>query len=96
LLILQKQHTRIKSPLRKQSTSLNDDTQVVANDAFTSVEKTSLASGNRELVSGLFFGSEFDAQGLPAELAKLVTVWPKLAEHIKAAINALAQIHEAQ
>jgi hypothetical protein len=44
----------------------------------------------------LFFGNEFDVQNLPAELAKLVTVWPKLPEHIKAAINALAQIHKAQ
>ena len=69
---------------------------MIANDTLTSVDKTGLSSGNRELVSGLFFGHEFDVQNLPAELAKLVTVWPKLAEHIKAAINALAQIHEAQ
>jgi hypothetical protein len=82
--------------LRKQSTSPNDNPQVIGNEALTSVGKTSLAPGNRELVSGLFFGSEFDAHGMPAELAKLVTVWPKLPEHIKAAINALVQTHSTE
>jgi hypothetical protein len=30
---------------------------------------------------------EIDTSELPADLAEIVTIWPKLPEHIKAAIN---------
>ncbi|MAG84627.1 hypothetical protein CMK10_10760 [Candidatus Poribacteria bacterium] len=33
------------------------------------------------------------AQTLPADLAKIVAVWPELPQHIKAAIRALIQTH---
>jgi len=37
---------------------------------------------------------ENDASELPPDLAEIVTVWPKLPEHIKAAVMALVQTHK--
>ena len=34
-------------------------------------------------------GNEIDTQNMPDDLAEIVTVWPKLPEHIKQAIKAL-------
>jgi hypothetical protein len=36
---------------------------------------------------------EDPVQNLPRDLAEIVAVWPKLSEHIKAAIRALIQVH---
>ena len=36
--------------------------------------------------------NEVDTQNLPADLVEIVAVWPKLPEHIKAAIKALVSI----
>ena len=36
---------------------------------------------------------QIDTQELPSDLAEIVTVWPELPEHIKAAIRALVQTH---
>jgi hypothetical protein len=35
--------------------------------------------------------TQIDAPNLPPDLAEVVTVWPELPEHIKAAIKALVQ-----
>ena len=39
--------------------------------------------------------SELDTSKLPVDLAELVTVWPNLPEHIKAAIKALVRTNTA-
>ncbi len=36
------------------------------------------------------------ADYLPSDLAEIVTVWPELPEHIKAAIKALIQTHKTE
>ena len=38
--------------------------------------------------------AENDASELPSDLGEIVTVWPKLPEHIKAAVMALVQTHK--
>jgi len=40
--------------------------------------------------------SENEPTPLPVDLARIVTVWPELPEHIKAAIKALVQTHSNQ
>jgi len=39
---------------------------------------------------------QIDTSELPSELAEIVTVWPELPGHIKAAIKALIQTHKAE
>ncbi|MHC4640522.1 MAG: hypothetical protein ACYS32_02680 [Planctomycetota bacterium] len=39
---------------------------------------------------------EIDTPNLPPDLAEIVAVWPKLPEHIKAAIKALVQTSKEQ
>ena len=39
---------------------------------------------------------QIDTSELPPDLAEIVTVWPELPEHIKAAIKALVQTHKAE
>jgi hypothetical protein len=36
---------------------------------------------------------QIDTQNLPADLAKIIAVWPGLPVHIKAAIKALIETH---
>jgi hypothetical protein len=38
--------------------------------------------------------AEIDTQNLLPDLAEIVTIWPELPEHIKAAIKALIQTHK--
>jgi len=37
--------------------------------------------------------TQIDAPNLPPDLAEVVTCWPELPEHIKAAITTLVQAH---
>jgi hypothetical protein len=39
---------------------------------------------------------EIDTSELPPDLAEIVSVWPELPEHIKAAIKALVQTYDAE
>jgi len=39
---------------------------------------------------------KIDTSELPSDLAEIVTIWPELPEHIKAAIKALIQTHKAE
>jgi hypothetical protein len=39
---------------------------------------------------------EIDTSELPPDLAEIVAVWPELPVHIKAAIKALIQTHDAE
>jgi hypothetical protein len=39
---------------------------------------------------------EIDTSELPPDLAEIVTVWPELPEHLKAAIKALIQTHKPE
>ncbi len=39
---------------------------------------------------------EIDTSELSSDLAEIVAVWPELPEHIKAAIKALVQTHNAE
>jgi len=39
---------------------------------------------------------EVDTQNLSSDLAEIVTVWPELPEHIKAAIKALIQTYKTE
>jgi hypothetical protein len=40
--------------------------------------------------------TENQPDSMPPELAEIVTVWPELPEHIKAAIKALVQTHKTE
>ncbi|MHC4537665.1 MAG: hypothetical protein ACYS6K_27340 [Planctomycetota bacterium] len=40
--------------------------------------------------------TEVDTQKLPLDLAEIVTIWPELPEHIKAAIKALVETHKGK
>ncbi|MFC1633568.1 hypothetical protein ACFL5Z_01890 [Planctomycetota bacterium] len=77
----------------KEPTSPNSQSQSTKNQALTKTSKSTIAPENQKLVSGLFFEGKIDTSELSPDLAEIVTVWPELPEHIKAAIKALIQTH---
>ena len=83
-------------PLPKSQSPAEHAIQGVDNTALTETGKSGDKSENQNLVSGLFFESEIHTPELPTDLGKVVAAWPQLPEHIKAAINALIQTHQAQ
>ena len=65
------------------------DTQHPENKPLTETDKPDTKPEKRNLASGLFFESENDP-----DLRLLMQCWPKLPEHIKAAIKAMVQAYK--
>ena len=80
---------RILNPLVKGSSPVTPSTQAAENKEVTSLKEDGGNPENPELVSGLFFESENDP-----DLKLFIQRWPKLPEHIKAAIKALVQAYK--
>jgi len=76
------------NPLVKGSSFVTPSTQATENKEVTSLKEDGGNPENPELVSGLFFESENDQ-----DLKLFIQRWPKLPEHIKAAVRSLIQTH---
>jgi len=70
-------------------------TKSVSTDKSKTYE-TSKTPLTPQLTSKSQIQGEIDTQKLPGDLAEIVTAWPELPVHIKAAIKALIQTYEAE